>query len=71
MAETLGLMNAELDQAIMIGDSATDINAARNASIPSVAVTFGYSDLPVKELGASAIISDFLQLPDTAENLSR
>ncbi|QGG90807.1 HAD-IA family hydrolase [Agrobacterium sp. MA01] len=47
---------------LMIGDSINDIMAARNGNIPSIAVPFGYSDVPVKELGASRIISHFDEL---------
>lgn len=46
-------------QAVMIGDSVNDILAARNAGIPSIAVTFGYSDVPVTELGASIIVESY------------
>jgi phosphoglycolate phosphatase len=47
---------------IMIGDSVNDILAARNAAIPSIAVTFGYSDVGVETLGASRVISRFEEL---------
>ena len=62
LEKTAELAGFSLDQAIMIGDSSTDINAAINAGIPSIAVTFGYSDLPVETLGANIIISHFDQL---------
>lgn len=47
---------------VMIGDSINDILAARNAGIPSIAVSFGYSDVPVEQLEASTIIGSFDQL---------
>lgn len=50
------------DRAIMIGDSAPDILAARNAGIPSVAVSFGYSDVPIAELQPSIIIDSYAEL---------
>ena len=46
----------------MIGDSINDILAARNAGIPSIAVTFGYSDVPVAELRPDHIIDRFSEL---------
>jgi phosphoglycolate phosphatase len=49
----------------MVGDSINDILAARNAAIPSIAVTFGYSDVPVVDLQPDHVIEDFSQL--TAE----
>ena len=62
LARTVELAGGEIDKAIMIGDSITDIKAAQNAGIPSIAVTFGYSDVPVEELGATQIISDYQEL---------
>ena len=40
----------------MVGDSATDVAAARDAGVPVIAVSFGYSDIPAAELGADAVI---------------
>lgn len=46
-------------RSVMVGDSATDINAARAAGIPVVAVDFGYTPVPVTELGPDRVISHF------------
>lgn len=54
---------------IMIGDSVTDINAARNAGIPVVAVDFGYTPVPVAELGPDKVISHFDQLSDAIADI--
>jgi phosphoglycolate phosphatase len=51
------------ERVIMIGDSATDVAAARNAEVPVVAVTYGYTQVPADELGADALISDMRELP--------
>ena len=45
--------------AIMIGDSETDIQTAKAARVPVVAVDFGYSQAPVSTLGPDAIISSY------------
>lgn len=71
LQETAKLAGFDVSNAIMIGDSATDINAALNAKIPSVAVTFGYSDTPINELGATKIINHFSELPDAIESISK
>lgn len=47
---------------VMIGDSVTDINAARNAGIPVIAVDFGYTPVPVEQLEPDRIISHFDEL---------
>ncbi len=45
--------------AVMVGDSATDIRTARAAGLPVIAVDFGYTDVPVVELGPDRVISHF------------
>ena len=55
--------------AVMVGDSVFDIAAARNADVPSVAVSFGYTEIPAHELGADALIDDFAALPEVARQL--
>lgn len=50
-------------EVIMIGDSATDVAAARNASVPVVAVSYGYTNVPAHELGADAVIDCMDELP--------
>ncbi len=62
---TVDRMNAGGRRAVMIGDSANDVNAARNAGIPVIAVTFGYTQVPARDLGADVVIDHFDEL-DTA-----
>jgi phosphoglycolate phosphatase len=57
-------------RAIFIGDSISDTDAARAARIPCVALTFGYSDRPADQLGATALIDHFDQLIPALERLS-
>jgi phosphoglycolate phosphatase len=56
-------------RAIMVGDSATDIDTARAARLPVVAVTFGYSPVPVAELGPTRVIRRFAELPAAIADL--
>ena len=59
-------------KALMVGDSVNDIMAARNGNIPSIAVPFGYSDVPVETLGASRVIGHFDELTvSLIEDLTR
>ena len=55
---------------IMIGDSGADIKAARNAKIPVIAVDFGYTPVPVNELGPDKVISHFDELAGAISELS-
>jgi phosphoglycolate phosphatase len=55
--------------AVMVGDSATDIDTARAAGIPVVAVDFGYTETPVALLGPDRVISHFDALPAAVAEL--
>jgi Predicted phosphatases len=45
-----------------VGDSITDTTTGRAANVPTVAVTFGFSDRPMTELGADRLIDHFDEL---------
>ena len=49
-------------RAAFVGDSIYDTGAARNAGIPSVAVSFGFLMQPIAELGADAVIDRYEDL---------
>jgi phosphoglycolate phosphatase len=58
------------ERAIMVGDSITDIRTARAANVPVVAVSFGYTDVPIADLRPDRIISSFAELPAAILHLS-
>jgi phosphoglycolate phosphatase len=62
---TLRKAGGTLHRAVMVGDSHTDIAAARAAGIPIIAVDFGYTEIPVAQLAPDRIISHFNALPDS------
>lgn len=54
-------------RAIFVGDSIYDIEAARNAGVPSIAVSFGFLHQPVETLRADAVIDHWDELIPTLE----
>ncbi len=58
-------------RAAYVGDSITDTDTGRNANIPTVAVSFGFSDRPVDQLDAAALIHHFDDLIPTLELLGK
>jgi phosphoglycolate phosphatase len=64
LRRTIRAAGGALQRAVMVGDSGTDIATARAAGVPVVAVDFGYSETPVRELGPDRVISHFDQLAD-------
>ena len=49
-------------RAAFVGDSITDADTAKAAGLPFVAVSFGFLDRPVEQLGADAVIDHFQEL---------
>jgi phosphoglycolate phosphatase len=62
---TLRRAGGTLAQAVMVGDSHTDIATAKAAGMPVIAVDFGYTEIPVSQLAPDRIISHFNALPDS------
>lgn len=56
-------LDASPEDALMVGDSATDMAAARAAGMPVVLVRGGYSRQPVDTLGADMICDSLFELP--------
>jgi len=56
-------------RAAFVGDSIVDAETARAAGVPFVAVSFGFSDRPVDQLGADAVIDSYADLVGTLERL--
>jgi len=57
--------------AVMVGDSDFDVLGARAAGVPCVVVSFGYTYVPARELGADRVIDHFAELPATLDELIR
>jgi phosphoglycolate phosphatase len=57
------------ERAVMVGDSATDVAAARAAGVPIVLVDFGYTDRPAATLGGDILVSDLAEVPPAAARL--
>jgi phosphoglycolate phosphatase len=58
-----------IERAILVGDSASDVGAARAAGAPSVVVGFGYTEIAAAELGGDHLIEHFAELPPLAAKL--
>jgi len=64
LLDTISALGGRPESAVMIGDSETDVLTARAANVPVVAVSFGYTEIPVRELGADIVIDHFEALED-------
>ncbi|TGQ53534.1 phosphoglycolate phosphatase [Mesorhizobium sp. M1C.F.Ca.ET.193.01.1.1] len=55
--------------ALMVGDSSSDVGAARAAGMPVVLLRGGYTQIPVEELGADLVCASLLDLPSAMQRL--
>jgi phosphoglycolate phosphatase len=66
---TIAAAGGDAGSTIFVGDSITDTTTARAAGVPVVAVSFGFSDRPVAELGADMVIDDYAALVPALRSL--
>jgi phosphoglycolate phosphatase len=62
LIETVKRAGGNPNLAIMVGDSKTDINTAKNAGVPSIGFRQGYTDIPLEELEPTLILEDYATL---------
>ena len=55
---------------IMVGDSGVDVEAAHAAGIPVIAVTYGYSSIPLAQLMPQGLASSFSELLNLVKQLA-
>src|SRR5829696_6010772 len=63
LLQTIRKAGGQSGRAVMVGDSINDIEVARAAGVPVIAVDFGYTEIPVAALDPDEIISDFGKRP--------
>ena len=59
LLHTIALAGGDPKRALMVGDSINDVLAARNAGVPVVLVSFGYTDIPPADMDADVLIDRF------------
>ncbi|MCV9960628.1 phosphoglycolate phosphatase [Pararhizobium sp. BT-229] len=70
LLSTIRLAGGVPENSVMIGDSLNDILVARNASVRSIGVPFGYSEVPVESLAPDLVVRHFDELtPELIERL--
>lgn len=67
--EAVKRMGGTNDQAVMVGDSDADADAARNAGLPIILLTYGYPHIPLEEIAPDILIDDFSKLPEAVKTL--
>lgn len=69
LTKTILAAGGRVDRAVMVGDSEVDIATAIAADVPCIAVTFGYTTRPVRDLGATAVIDHYREFMGALEKV--
>jgi phosphoglycolate phosphatase len=69
LRQTVAAAGGAMAATIMVGDAGPDVGVARRAGVPVVGVDFGYTEIPIAELGPDAVISAMADLPATVHSL--
>lgn len=69
LIEAINRLGGVAEEAVMIGDSITDIAAARAACLPVVALSHGYSTQPIAKLGADRLVDHLAEVPGAIASL--
>jgi phosphoglycolate phosphatase len=60
LLRTIEMINGDRHKSIMIGDSETDANAAKEAEIPMILLKYGYTEKRSEEIYHNHLIKDFI-----------
>ncbi len=71
LLDTISALRGNPANAVLVGDSETDVKTARAANVPVVVVAFGYTEIPPRDLGADAVIDHFGALEQALKSLVR
>lgn len=64
LVHALAALGEKPEDAVMVGDSAADIEAAKRAGVMAIAVRGGYSNHRIEDLGPDLIIETLTDLPE-------
>ena len=69
LLETIARVSGDVSRSLLIGDTETDRNAARNAGVPCVLVGFGPDGVAVSDLAPEAVLAHYDDLPGLVERI--
>jgi phosphoglycolate phosphatase len=68
--ELVDALEGSRERAVLVGDSNVDVSAARAAQIPVIVMSYGYTQVAARQLGADAVADDFDALPELISRLT-
>ena len=67
--DVVAALGGQAARSLMVGDSETDVELARAAGVPVILVSYGYTSVPARALGADAVVDDFSEIPALVHKL--
>ena len=67
LVEAVKSVGGDPGRAIMVGDAAPDIGCAKDAGVPSIGVTFGYTPIPMEDLEPDIIVDAFEDIEEAVD----
>jgi phosphoglycolate phosphatase len=68
LTSVIEILGGNINQSLMIGDSETDANAAKAASIPIILLENGYTEKNINEIYHNHLIKDFIGIEKIVSN---
>lgn len=69
LKEAVAIAGGDPERAIMVGDAAPDADAARDAGMPCILTTFGFTPTPVEDLGGDVLIDAFEDVEEAIDGI--
>ncbi|WP_336978091.1 HAD-IA family hydrolase [Brevundimonas nasdae] len=69
LKEAVAIAGGDPERAIMVGDAAPDADAAKDAGMPCILTTFGFTPTPVEDLGGDVLIDDFEDVEEAIDGI--
>ncbi len=69
LKEAVVIAGGDPERAIMVGDASPDADAAKDAGMPCILTTFGFTPTPVEDLGGDVLIDAFEDVEEAIDGL--
>lgn len=69
LQEAVVIAAGDPERAIMVGDAAPDADAAKDAGMPCILTTFGFTPTPVEDLGGDVLIDAFEDVEEAIDGI--
>lgn len=67
LIEAVKSVGGDPTRAVMVGDAQPDVGCARDAGLPVIGVTFGYTPVPMEELEPDVIVDAFEDIEEAVD----